>query len=48
MAGSGGGAAGEKFDAYANFNSQMPGFKSALSDTDRWHILNFNRTLAPK
>jgi copper transport protein len=28
--------------------SRMPTFKSALSDTDRWHLVNFIRTLAPK
>ena len=28
--------------------SRMPAFKSALSDTDRWHLVNFIRTLAPK
>lgn len=28
--------------------TRMPAFKSALSDTDRWHLVNFIRTLAPK
>jgi len=28
--------------------SQMPAFKSTLSDTDRWNLVNFIRTLAPK
>lgn len=28
--------------------SQMPQFKTTLSDTDRWHLVNFIRTLAPK
>jgi mono/diheme cytochrome c family protein len=28
--------------------SRMPAFGSALSDTDRWHLVNFIRTLAPK
>ena len=28
--------------------SQMPAFKSPLSDTDRWNLVNFMRTLAPK
>jgi copper transport protein len=28
--------------------SQMPAFKSSLSDTDRWNLVNFMRTLAPK
>jgi copper transport protein len=28
--------------------SRMPAFKSALSDTDRWNLVNFIRTLAPK
>jgi copper transport protein len=28
--------------------SQMPAFKSTISDTDRWHLVNFIRTLAPK
>ncbi len=28
--------------------SRMPPFKSALSDTDRWNLVNFVRTLAPK
>ena len=28
--------------------SQMPAFESKLSDTDRWNIVNFIRTLAPK
>jgi copper transport protein len=28
--------------------SQMPAFKSTLSDTERWHLVNFIRTLAPK
>jgi copper transport protein len=28
--------------------SRMPGFKSALSDTERWHLVNFIRSLAPK
>ena len=28
--------------------SRMPAFKSALSDTDRWHLVNFIRSLAPK
>ena len=29
-------------------NSHMPSFKSSLSDTDRWNLVNFIRTLAPK
>ena len=28
--------------------SQMPAFKSTLSDTDRWNLVNFIRSLAPK
>jgi copper transport protein len=28
--------------------SQMPAFKSTLSDTDRWHLVNFIRSLAPQ
>ena len=28
--------------------SQMPPFKNTLSDTDRWNLVNFIRTLAPK
>jgi len=28
--------------------SQMPPFKTKLSDTDRWNLVNFIRTLAPK
>jgi mono/diheme cytochrome c family protein len=28
--------------------SQMPAFHSTLSDTDRWNLVNFIRTLAPK
>ncbi len=28
--------------------SQMPAFRSTLSDTDRWHLVNFIRTLAPE
>jgi copper transport protein len=28
--------------------SRMPAFRTALSDTDRWHLVNFIRTLAPK
>jgi len=28
--------------------SRMPPFKTRLSDTDRWHLVNFIRTLAPK
>ncbi len=28
--------------------SRMPAFKTALSDTDRWNLVNFMRTLAPK
>jgi mono/diheme cytochrome c family protein len=28
--------------------SRMPAFKSMLSDTDRWNLVNFIRTLAPK
>lgn len=28
--------------------TRMPAFKSTLSDTDRWHLVNFMRTLAPK
>lgn len=28
--------------------SRMPAFKAALSDTDRWNLINFIRTLAPK
>ena len=28
--------------------ARMPAFKTALSDTDRWHLVNFIRTLAPK
>ena len=28
--------------------SRMPAFKSSLSDTDRWNLVNFIRTLAPK
>jgi mono/diheme cytochrome c family protein len=29
-------------------NSRMPPFKTSLSDTDRWNLVNFIRTLAPK
>ncbi len=28
--------------------SQMPAFQSTLSDTDRWNLVNFIRSLAPK
>ena len=28
--------------------TRMPAFKSSLSDTDRWNLVNFIRTLAPK
>jgi mono/diheme cytochrome c family protein len=28
--------------------TRMPAFKSVLSDTDRWHLVNFIRTFAPK
>ena len=28
--------------------TRMPAFKSTLSDTDRWNLVNFMRTLAPK
>lgn len=28
--------------------SRMPAFKEALSDTDRWNLVNFIRTMAPK
>ncbi len=28
--------------------SRMPAFKSRFSDTDRWHLVNYIRTLAPK
>jgi mono/diheme cytochrome c family protein len=28
--------------------SAMPAWKSRLSDTDRWNLVNFIRTLAPK
>ena len=28
--------------------SRMPAFKNTLSDTDRWNLVNFIRTLAPK
>jgi putative copper export protein/mono/diheme cytochrome c family protein len=28
--------------------SQMPPFRTTLSDTDRWHLVNYIRTLAPK
>jgi copper transport protein len=28
--------------------SRMPAFRTALSDTARWHLVNFIRTLAPK
>ena len=28
--------------------SSMPAFKTALSDTERWHLVNFIRTLAPE
>lgn len=28
--------------------SRMPAFKTRLSDTDRWNLVNFIRTLAPK
>ena len=28
--------------------SRMPAFQSAISDTDRWNLVNFIRTLAPK
>jgi hypothetical protein len=28
--------------------SRMPAFKSTLSDTERWHLVNFIRSLAPK
>jgi copper transport protein len=28
--------------------SQMPAFRARLSDTDRWHLVNFIRTFAPK
>ena len=28
--------------------SRMPAFRSTLSDTERWHLVNFIRSLAPK
>jgi hypothetical protein len=28
--------------------SRMPAFKSSLSEKDRWNLVNFIRTLAPK
>jgi copper transport protein len=28
--------------------SRMPAFKSTLSDTERWHLVNFIRSLAPR
>lgn len=28
--------------------SRMPAFKTTLSDTERWHLVNFIRTLTPK
>ena len=28
--------------------SRMPAWKTVLSDTDRWNLVNFIRTLAPK
>jgi mono/diheme cytochrome c family protein len=28
--------------------SRMPAFRASLSDTDRWHLVNFIRTLVPK
>jgi hypothetical protein len=28
--------------------SSMPPFKASLSDTDRWHLVNFIRSLAPQ
>jgi hypothetical protein len=28
--------------------SQMPAFRTSLSDTDRWHLVNFIRTMAPR
>ncbi len=28
--------------------SRMPAFKTSLSDTDRWNLVNFMRTLAPR
>ena len=28
--------------------SRMPAFKATLSDTDRWNLVNFMRTMAPK
>ena len=28
--------------------TRMPAFNSTLSDTDRWNLVNFIRTLAPK
>jgi mono/diheme cytochrome c family protein len=28
--------------------TRMPAFGSTLSDTDRWNLVNFIRTLAPK
>jgi mono/diheme cytochrome c family protein len=28
--------------------SQMPAFRSTLSDTDRWNLVNFIRSLAPR
>ena len=28
--------------------SRMPAFKTTLSDTERWHLVNFIRSLAPK
>jgi mono/diheme cytochrome c family protein len=28
--------------------TRMPAFKSTLSDTDRWNLVNFIRTLAKK
>ena len=28
--------------------SRMPAFRSTLSDTDRWNLVDFSRTMAPK
>ena len=40
---------GQLFEWIANGypNSAMPAFKTYLSDTDRWNLVNYIRTLAP-
>ena len=38
----------EIFDAITNGKSSMPGYGGSLSKEERWNLVNFVRTLAPK